>query len=155
MTIRLCVLTCPVIDDTLYYFSDNITQSCKQICPLQNLTWGDIFSLKCVSTCSRQQFRDNGTNRCAYQCSSPYYADNTTWNCVKKCPNNTFAHADGLNRTCLRNCPTGFYANSATNFCVAPCDKTLSLWSDNTTWKCVKVCPTVPDLYSDPNTSKC
>lgn len=101
-TVRTCVKTCPMVNDTVYYFSDNVTQSCVTQCPLKNLTWGDTFSLKCERNCTRNQFRDNSTFRCTYTCSAPLFADNTTWDCVKTCPLGTFAFASGTNRTCLR-----------------------------------------------------
>jgi hypothetical protein len=112
LTIRKCLHTCPVLNNITFYFADNLTQSCVLTCPLRNLTWGDKFTLKCTRICSRNQYRDNGTNLCSYKCSSPYFADNTTWNCVKKCPSGLYAHADNDNRTCLRECPNGTYADN-------------------------------------------
>jgi hypothetical protein len=76
-----------------FYFADSVSQSCVTTCPLRNLTWGDKFTLKCEKICSRQQYRDNGTNLCSYSCSAPFFADNTTWNCVRQCPINLFSNA--------------------------------------------------------------
>lgn len=72
-----------MVNGTVYFFADNVSQSCVRTCPLKNLTWGDTFTLKCDRNCSRNQYRDNITVRCTYSCSSPRYADNTTWDCVK------------------------------------------------------------------------
>ena len=55
-----------MVNSTIYYFADNITQGCVQTCPLRNLTWGDKFTLKCEKNCTRNQYRDNGTVRCTY-----------------------------------------------------------------------------------------
>ncbi len=55
-----------MVNGTVYFFADNVSQSCVRTCPLKNLTWGDTFTLKCDRNCSRNQYRDNITVRCTY-----------------------------------------------------------------------------------------
>lgn len=151
-SVRLCVKMCEVVAGT-YYFAENMKRTCVTSCPLALYgTYGDAIDLACVSTCSRQQFRDKVTKLCTYSCSNTYFADNTTWNCVQKCPNATFA--ESINRTCVKYCPKDYYAYTLTNECTPNCSH-WRYFRNNISWMCVTNCPSDPDYYGDYGSKQC
>lgn len=65
-SIRQCVRTCLMVNSN-YYFAEDRSRKCLLSCPMMPYgTYGDRIDFKCVSTCSRSQYRDNSTGLCVY-----------------------------------------------------------------------------------------
>jgi hypothetical protein len=132
-TIRICVKYCQMVG-SVYYYADDPSRSCVTNCPMFVYgTYGDKIDFKCVSYCSRGQFRDNSTGTCVYSCPSPTFADNTTFKCLEICSDGFFA--EDINNTCVKYCPAYYFGYNKT--CVPQCPFGTYYYNDNTTWLCV------------------
>ena len=137
------------------YYSDSVSRTCVQKCPLT--LWADTHIFVCVATCDNTypEYRNHHDQMCVWPCPSDpdEYADDTNGgNCVRTCANGTYAWTG--NRTCRTGCGAhSLFADNSTNRCVSECNTLPYYYADSLVWKCVYHCS--GGQYADNRTQTC